>query len=262
MSTRVTVPVVVEAIQRWCGRIGRHIKSMCWCLCCFVLIGISASANEVTTQIIRDDEGNILEEKLTLKVDREKKPHTLEELRDALEAHRKGNELYEKEQYAEAYPYLLKAAKIGFKDSQARLGFILLHGVDGVPPHHARAIGWLSAASTGKTKPVVKRYYEMLVSAVPSSHAELINKVATGYAEKYGRSEPVVTCRTARFTSSYIKRMKCFFTDIGLDQVGLAGLEFAEYLDLEVKGPIEGVGNQPVIVPIGDGEVEILTGFQ
>ena len=224
----------------------------------FILaVSMSISADRVTNEIIYDDEGNIQLEKMTIIGEKPDQDLTHQEMLQAYEDHKEGNRLFDQKQYREAYPYLLSAAKVGFKDSQARLGFILLHGLDDVRAHHSRAIGWFSAAATGKTRPVVKRYFEMLMNSVPESKLAAIQQVVDGYQETYGRNDPVVTCSKERLTRSHIKRLRCFFTDT---MVAATALENDDYRAVMAgpEGGIHLVGTDPIIpppveIPSGEG---------
>lgn len=209
---------------------------------------VPVSAERVTNEIIYDDEGNIQLEKMTIIGEKTDQPLTHQEMLDAYEDHKAGNRLFDQKKYREAYPYLLSAAKVGFKDSQARLGFILLHGLDDVRAHHSRAIGWFSAAATGKTRPVVKRYFEMLMESVPESKLAAIQQVVDGYQETYGRNDPVVTCSKERMTRSHIKRLRCFFTDT---MVAATALENDDYRAVMAgpEGGVHLVGSDPIIPP-------------
>lgn len=213
-------------------------------------LGFSTSAERVENEIIYDEEGNIQLEKMTIIGERPDKPLTHEEMLQAYEDHKEGNRLFDQKKYREAYPYLLSAAKVGFKDSQARLGFILLHGLGDVRAHHSRAIGWFSAAATGKTRPVVKRYFEMLMDSVPESKLTAVQQVVDGYQETYGRNDPVVTCSKERLTRSHIKRLRCFFTDT---MVAATALENDDYREVMlIMNGLDGihlVGSDPVIPP-------------
>ena len=204
----------------------------------------------VINEVVYDEDGKIQLEKITVIAEEPDKPLSHAEMLQAYEDHKKGNRLFNQQQYAKAYPYLLSASKLGFKDSQARLGFILLHGLGEVKAHHSRAIGWFSAAATGKTRPVVKRYYEMLIDSVPASKLAHVQNVVDGYQETYGREDPVVTCTKERLTRSHIKRLRCFFTDT---LVAAAALENDDYRKVvDSIGPIHIVGSDPVLPPPGD----------
>jgi len=208
------------------------------------------SADRVTNEVIYDDEGNIVLEEMTIIAEVEAKPLSHVEMLKAYEDHKMGNRLFNQKRYRDAYPYLLAAAKVGFKDSQARLGFVLLHGLGDIRPHHSRAIGWFSAAATGKTKPVVKRYFEMLMDQIPEAKLASIQQVVDGYQETYGRADPVVTCTKERLTRSHIKRLRCFFTDTMVAAMALENDDYRNVMD--VVGTAHEVGSDPVIPPPTD----------
>ena len=206
-----------------------------------------AADQRVMNEIIYDEDGKIAFEQMTITAEEEDKPLTHLEMLKAYEDHKMGNRLFNQKRYRDAYPYLLAASKVGFKDSQARLGFILLHGLGDIPAHHSRAIGWFSAAATGQTKPVVKRYFEMLMENVPETKLAAIQQVVVGYQETYGREDPVVTCEKERFTRSHIKRLRCFFTDTMVAAMALENDDYREVMD--VVGDLHLVGTDPVPPP-------------
>lgn len=248
MLNNVSLISVANLVQRRVLARFRHKQLVMLIASFIVALSISISAERVTNEIIYDDEGNIQLEKMTIIGEKTDQPLTHQEMLQAYEDHKEGNRLFDQKKYREAYPYLLSAAKVGFKDSQARLGFILLHGLGDVRAHHSRAIGWFSAAATGKTRPVVKRYYEMLMDSVPESKLAAIQQVVDGYQETYGRSDPVVTCSKERMTRSHIKRLRCFFTDT---MVAATALENDDYRAVMAgpEGGIHLVGSDPIIPP-------------
>ena len=248
MLSDVSLISVTDLVQRRILARLRH-KQLVTLTSGFILaLSMSISAERVTNEIIYDDEGNIQLEKMTIVGEKPDQPLTHEEMLQAYEDHKEGNRLFDQKKYREAYPYLLSAAKVGFKDSQARLGFILLHGLGDVRAHHSRAIGWFSAAATGKTRPVVKRYFEMLMDSIPESKLAAIQQVVDGYQETYGRNDPVVTCSKERMTRSHIKRLRCFFTDT---MVAATALENDDYRAVMAgpEGGIHLVGSDPIIPP-------------
>lgn len=248
MLSDVSLISVANSVQKQVLARFRH-KQLVMLLSSFILaLSMSISAERVTNEIVYDDEGNIQLEKMTIVGEKPDQPLTHQEMLEAYEDHKEGNRLFDQKKYREAYPYLLSAAKVGFKDSQARLGFILLHGLGDVRAHHSRAIGWFSAAATGKTRPVVKRYYEMLMDSVPDSKLAAIQQVVEGYQETYGRNDPVVTCSKERMTRSHIKRLRCFFTDT---MVAATALENDDYRAVMAgpEGSIHLVGSDPIIPP-------------
>ena len=78
---------------------------------------------------------------------------TLESERRAYLDHRRGMLHYSRGNYSEALPYLISSAKHGFKDSQARLAHLYLHGLGGVRRSDVVGIAWMGVAAHGETTP-------------------------------------------------------------------------------------------------------------
>lgn len=121
------------------------------------------------------------------------------------------NQLYESENYAEAYPLLLELAKRGFKDSQSRLAYILFHGTEGVPKSNYRALGWLGAAANGRTEPIFRVLLNRHLKEVPPERRDMVDKVVAGYQDEFGYPEHVRCTTNHRFTNGRVKRVYCEF---------------------------------------------------
>lgn len=113
--------------------------------------------------------------------------------------------------YEKAYPLLLSAAKNGFKDAQARVGFIVLHGLGGVDKSNIRGVGWMGVASHGDTMPAYRRYFTQLWKEIPAQQVPMMSEVVQKYREKFGSDELQVICRNRRSIDSHISSMDCFF---------------------------------------------------
>lgn len=113
--------------------------------------------------------------------------------------------------YERAFPPLLVAAKNGMKDAQARVGFIILHGLGGVQKSNIRAVGWLGVAAEGRTRPYYRKYFNNVWSEIPSEQLPLMRDVVQNYREKYGSDERMVSCSYRRPANSHIADLYCHF---------------------------------------------------
>ncbi len=129
----------------------------------------------------------------------------------AFRDHRRGMHLYAAGEYAEALPYLVSAAKHGYKDSQARLAHLYLHGLGGVRRSDVVGIAWMGVAAHGETTPIIQRRYDELMAAVPSRHMASLKRVVEDYVEKYGTFEQNVVCTVAKHASTHISKNRCYF---------------------------------------------------
>ena len=125
--------------------------------------------------------------------------------------HRRGMFLYSRGNYSEALPYLMSSAKHGFKDSQARLAHLYLHGLGGVRRSDVVGIAWMGVAAHGETTPIIQRRYDELMAAVPSHHMESLKRVVEEYVEKYGSFDQNVECDVAKHASTHISKNRCYF---------------------------------------------------
>ena len=96
--------------------------------------------------------------------------------------------------YEEAYPRLLELAKMGMKDSQARLAFLYLHGLGGVPKSNIKALAWLGTAVVDKTRPQYRTLFKHLMSEVPPAHQPAVNRAIAEYRGKYESKVRGVEC--------------------------------------------------------------------
>ena len=85
-------------------------------------------------------------EEVVMKAERLPVPSLLQ-MEDTYQAQEQGAKHFRRRDYARAYPHLVAAAKMGFKTAQARLGYIYLHGLGGIPYDPVRGIGWISVAA-------------------------------------------------------------------------------------------------------------------
>ena len=149
----------------------------------------------------------------------------------------RGIYLYNRKQYEKAYPFLLAAAQLGFKEAQARVGAIHLYGLGGVQRQHYRGMGWMAAAASGKTSPVIKRFYEDLWSQVPEKHVETLRVVVHRYVEKYSSDRLAITCRNTRHARTHVAKLRCYFDDEETFRSILDNDAYNEYYDSIIVPP-------------------------
>jgi TPR repeat protein len=128
---------------------------------------------------------------------------------DVRDDHAKGGMLYRQRRYAEAFPYLMNAAKRGFKVSQARVGFIYQQGLGGVPRNGAAAIGWIGVAASRKASPEIINYYRGMRENVPPTREAEIDEIVTRYVSQYGPAATGVRCDNTRVAGSHISTLRC-----------------------------------------------------
>lgn len=134
------------------------------------------------------------------------------EMLEILKSHRRGRNYFAKQDYENAYPWLLVAAKGGFKEAQAQLGYMYQEG-KGVEKSNIKAIAWFGVAAEGTTTPQIKNHFRKLKSAVPSENVQYVDRVVTGYIANFGSESTRVSCDLHRPTGSHISRIKCMFKD-------------------------------------------------
>lgn len=153
---------------------------------------------------------------------------SLESERRAYLDFRRGMFLYSSGNYEEALPYLISSAKHGYKDSQARLAHLYLHGLGGVRRSDVVGIAWMGVAAHGETTPIIQRHYDELMAAVPPHHMESLKRVVEEYVEKYGNFEQNVECEVAKHASTHIAKNRCYFE---YEFAVLSALEIADMQD-------------------------------
>ena len=132
---------------------------------------------------------------------------------DVYDAHNRGGYYYRLRMYERAYPYLKEAAMAGFKESQARLGFIYQQGLGGVERNWIEAVGWLGVAASKTSRPEIINYWKRLYKRIPEHRHEMIDHIVEVYTEKYGSEATGVICDMNRPAGSHIKKMRCYFED-------------------------------------------------
>lgn len=136
---------------------------------------------------------------------------SLEERREIYEQLAQGRRLYSNSQYKRAFPFLLNTAKHGFKDAQARVGYIYLNGLGEVARDSTVAVGWFGVAASGNSSPDIKNYFNDLWNRIPEEHVPYFREVVEEYESRYGEHATGVTCDLHRPVRSFVKRLSCYF---------------------------------------------------
>lgn len=156
-----------------------------------------------------ENETPAADEELT--VTAERLPLTFAERQDIYGELAKARELYRRNQIKDALPYLERTAKSGFKDSQAKMGHILLQGLGDVERDSLTAVGWLGAASSGRTSPTIRNYFNDIWQRIPDRHVPVFEEVVQEYTARYGAHATGVVCAMRRRAGTHLKSLECFF---------------------------------------------------
>lgn len=123
----------------------------------------------------------------------------------------KAQELYRRNRIKDALPYLERTAKSGFKDSQAKMGHILLQGMGDVERDSLSAVGWLGVASSGRTSPAIRNYFNDIWQRIPDRHVPVFEEAVQEYTNRYGAHATGVVCAMRRSIHSHFKSLECYF---------------------------------------------------
>ena len=145
--------------------------------------------------------------------------------------------LYKRKEYEKAYPFLLAAAQLGFKEAQARVGAIHLYGLGGIKRQEVRGMGWMAAAASGKTNPVIKHFYDDLWREVPDQHIETLRVVVKRYVEKFSSDKLALTCDITRHARTHIASLRCYFDNDEIFKSVLDNANYTEYYDSIIVPP-------------------------
>ena len=140
-----------------------------------------------------------------------------EYLLETYKARSKGSLLYRRGKFAESFPYLLVAAKRGFRLAQARVGFLFQQGI-GTPRNAEAAIAWLALAATPDTLPEIMNYYRAQWAKIPPEYIPRLEQVIDEYREQYGNRENRVVCDMSRKAGTHFKKLTCRFMDESIYQ--------------------------------------------
>lgn len=135
-----------------------------------------------------------------------------EYMQQTYDARGKGACFYQRGKYEEAFPYLIAAAKRGFKFAQARVGYLYERGL-GVSRDPYAAVGWYAVAAEGRTHPEIKSYFRDVWRRIPEEHLPRFEAVAEEYRTTYGARANRVTCDMDRAMGSYLPKLTCRFMD-------------------------------------------------
>lgn len=134
-------------------------------------------------------------------------------IEDTHRANERGRQLYLQHRYGEAVPYLRAAAKRGFKMAQARLGEILVLGLDDTDQNVGDGMGWLGVAASGTTMPSIRNRFEELHSHVPAELHPRLASIVDAYVREYGPDATGVHCRRGKTAGTHISKIRCGFED-------------------------------------------------
>ena len=113
-------------------------------------------------------------------------------------------------QYAKAFPQLLVLARMGFKDAQARVSYIHLHGLGGQKKSNMEAIGWLGVAVTGETRPAYRNLFKQMMAQIPTEHRERIDEHIQSYRDTYQADKMGIDCSRSR--TGHISKFLCGYS--------------------------------------------------
>ncbi|MCY4013406.1 MAG: hypothetical protein OXG82_11895 [Gammaproteobacteria bacterium] len=120
-----------------------------------------------------------------------------------------GSRLYRVKRYAEAFPYLLRNAKRGFKGAQARIAYYYLSGMDPVAEDLERAVGWFGVAAHGSSAPWIRAWYHDVLRQIPDQSQPRAREVVAWYVAHYAARDLGVWCDMAAHAGTHIKRLRC-----------------------------------------------------
>ena len=137
---------------------------------------------------------------------------------EVYEAANRGSQLYREKRYKAALPFLVVAAKRGFKWAQASTADIYLHGRGGVPADLETGIGWLGVAAQPKSTNSIVRYYRETRDLMPERFTEdALDAIVADYRARYGNQGHRVACRLdsdpGNAWSFNFKTLRCHFID-------------------------------------------------
>ena len=113
-------------------------------------------------------------------------------------------------QYEKAFPQLLILARMGFKDAQARVSYIYLHGLGGQEKSNMEALGWLGVASIGETRPAYRNLFKQMMSQIPSEYRASVDAHIQTYRDKYGADKMGIQCTRSR--TGHISKLLCRYS--------------------------------------------------
>ena len=133
-------------------------------------------------------------------------------IRETYAARARGATLYRLGRYEEAFPYLLAAAKRGFKFAQARVGFLYQQGL-GTPQDPDAAVGFLGVAAMGASMPEIRNHFRALWRRIPEEHHTYYAALIDRYDQAYGAEANRVACDRNHKAGTHFKHLTCRFVD-------------------------------------------------
>ena len=178
----------------------------------WALSAAGAAQDDEPVQVVQDDASEPEEVIVVGEPEDPFKPHNFEYMQSTYDARGKGSCLYRRGDYAESFPYLLAAAKRGFKYAQARVSFLYQQGL-GTARDAEASIGWLSVAAMGTTHPEIRNRFLEVWRQVPEAQRPYYQGVVNDYRTKYASRRHRVTCDFAAKAGSHIPSLTCRFAD-------------------------------------------------
>ena len=193
-----------------------------YCRCAITLAALVAVASPGAERGTVDPRFDDVDEEVIVRGERDDTHQVvnLETMMGIYESRLQGSILYRRQEYAEALPHLLAAARRGFKFAQARVGFILQQGVDGVPQDPQAAVAWLGVAATGDTHPEIRNYFKALWTKIPDQQRPALEDLIRVYNDRYGSRANRVTCDMSHKAGTWLKKLTCRFQDEHLYKIG------------------------------------------
>ena len=161
----------------------------------------------------------------------------------------KAQELYRRNRIKDALPYLERTAKSGFKDSQAKMGHILLQGMGDVERDSLSAVGWLGVASSGRTSPAIRNYFNDIWQRIPDRHVPVFEEAVQEYTNRYGAHATGVVCAMRRSIRTHFKALECYF-EADLEDDVRRGMEVRRASD-EAEGRVRELRERVMLECIG-----------
>ncbi|MCE2461199.1 MAG: sel1 repeat family protein [Pseudomonadales bacterium] len=168
-----------------------------------------AAPTETRAAYAQSTEEPLIEDEI--KVIGERTPLTTEERMRIYRELAKARQLYSDNEIDQAFPLLLKTARKGFKNAQARVGHIYLRGLGNVEQDPVEAMGWLGVASSGTSSPPIRNYFNDIWQRIPDKYVGNFEEVVEEYRAKYGENATGVVCELHRPLRSFVKQLLCYF---------------------------------------------------
>ena len=159
-----------------------------------------------------DHDDDVEEVVVTARPPERGKAPTLEFLTELYGSRRSGARLYRRGKHAESFPYLLAAARRGFKMAQARVSFLYQQGL-GTPPDPMAAVAFLGIAAKPPTHPEIRRRFHEIWGRVPPDLKPGFEELIEQYDANYGARANRISCDLSHRTGTHFKKLTCRFMD-------------------------------------------------